>query len=497
MNIKFYIIVTIFIIVFGLPRCTKKFDAMDYPKTSSPVIDPSPLFTRTQVTGSGLSVGIWQQTNQLTTLDWVQYVSTIKYNFTQSIYEPVPQTQIWSWWYAQSSFAGLNLCYNTISLARQIKNPIQESIARIWRAYMFQFMTDMWGDIPYSQAFVTTQPKYDNQQFIYQDLIKELQESVASLTQNKNAGYKGYGNADVIYKGDINKWIKFANSMLLRLAMQCSNVAKDQMTVSVLSKINWNDATQYISSNDDNAVIIPDPNGPTFHVKNPYQFVCGDETLSTPAKGWEEMRISSNFYNRMNSKNDPRMKIIMFPNNAGNYVGLPSGQNIANLTSNYNEYVTNYCDMGAFFTGNVAPFVLMSATEINFLIAEAIHKGFISGSANDYYKKAIQANMDFYKVATADATTFITSVSFSEDNLYEQMWIGIFPNGPQAWNLVRRTGKPAILPLIETWPGNATMPRRWLYSNDEVLYNGINVKAAADRMGGDNQYTKVWWDGGQ
>lgn len=464
--------------------CTSNFDELDYPKTGSSVIDPNPLFTRSLVAGSGMSVGIWQYTNQLTTLDWVQYVTTIKFNFTQSHYEPVPQTSVWSWWYAEPSFAGMSLCDHVIKLSKQIDNPVKESIARIWRAYMFQYMTDMYGDIPYSEAFRAVTPKFDPQSEIYADLIKELQGAVKSLKENASSGYQSYGASDVVYGGDVNKWIKFGNSMLLRLAMQCSNVAEGSITKPVLASIDFTNAAEFISSNNDNAFLTPDSGGPTYHVKNPYAFVVS----------WKEMRITSTFYERLNGNNDPRMKVIMAPNKNGQFVGLAPGQSIPDLTAKYEEFANNFCDLGSFFTQGDTPFMLYSSSEAYFLLAEAAQKGYIAGNAATFYSKGIQASMDYYKVPKSEVDKFTNAMPYSEQNLYEQFWIALFPDGPQAWNLVRRAGKPAIKPLIYTWPGNSEMPRRYSYSTDEIRYNQKNAQEAIARMGGDSQYTRVWWD---
>ncbi len=465
--------------------CTDHYEELDFPKTTSAVIAPDPIFTRSLVTGSGMSVGIWQNTNQLTTLDWTQYVATIKSNFTQAHYEPGPQSAIWKWWYSEEAFAGLHLSEHAISLSQQVENPIHEAMARIWRAYMYQYMTDMFGDIPYTEAFKAIVPKYDTQESIYNDLISQLQTSVALLKDNRNSGYPTFGSADVLYGGNIDKWIKFGNSMLLRLAMQSSNVAENTISRPVLADIDFTDPSQFLSDNEDNAQIIPDSVGPTYHVKNPYAFVAG----------WEEMRISKTFFDRLDKNSDPRIPVFMAPNVDGEFVGLPNGQPIGALNAGYTDiYIPQYCDIGAYFLQGDSPFMLMSAAEINFLLAEAAHKGFIPGSASAFYDKAIALSMEQFGIAEADATTFITAVPFNEQNLYEQMWIALFPNGPQAWNLVRRTGKPDIAPLIYHWPENSEMPRRYSYSTDEVRYNPVNVKEAIDRMGGDTHYHRVWWD---
>lgn len=479
------ILITTLVCGLGLLSCTSNFEELDFPKTTSVIIDPAPILTRSFVTGSGLSVGIWQNTNQLTTLDWVQYVATIKANFNTAHYEPEPANSVWSWWYSDDAFAGLHLCEHAIQLSQKIENVNYESIARIWRAYMFQYITDCYGDVPYSEAFKSTAPKYDSQEFIYKDLINQLQVAVATLSANKNSGYASLGSADVLFNGDLDKWIKFGNSMILRLAMQCSNVAADAITKPVLASIDWNNQSLYISANEDNVKLIPDEGGATYHVKNPYSFVAA----------WDEMRISKTMYDRLVANEDPRMQIFMAPNVDGEYVGLPSGQKIEDLNAHYKDvYIPNYCDIGDYFIQGETPFVLYATSEVYFLLAEAAQKGFIQGDAPSLYKKAVRLSLELYNIPSDRIQSFITRVPYNKDNLYIQFWLALFPNGPQSWNLVRRTGKPSIAPLIYHWPGNLEMPRRYSYSTDEIRYNPAKVQEAIERMGGDSQYTRIWWD---
>ncbi len=482
---KSKLLISILACGLGLTACTSGFDDLDFPKTTSVVIDPAPILTRSFVTGSGISVGIWQSSNQLTTLDWSQQVSTIKANFTTAHYEPSPKGSVWSWWYSDDAFAGLHLCDHAIQLAEKIENVNHEAVARIWRVYMFQFLTDLYGDIPYSEAFRSVAPKFDPQQSIYEDMISELQTAVKTLKENKNSGYPSLGSADIFFNGNLDQWIKFGNSMLIRLAMQCSNVAAAEITKPVLTSINLSDMSEYISSNADNVRVLPDPAGPTYHVKNPYSFVAS----------WEEIRISENLYNRLKRYDDPRMEIYMAPNQQGQYVGLPSGQRIEDLNANYqSDYIPNYCNFGDYFIQDETPFLLLSASEISFLLAEAAAKGYIAGSANTYYENAVRLSLEYYDVPQQQISEFLSRATYSEDNLYTQFWIALFPNGPQSWNLVRRTGKPEISPLIYHWPDNPDMPRRFSYPTSELRYNPDNTQEAIDRMGGDSQYTRMWWD---
>lgn len=486
---KYAIIIILTALIFSNYSCTDDFEEIDRSKTGSDLIDPNPLFTRSLVTGSGISVAVWQLVNQTSGSVYAQHWANIVGGFTSDNYEPGPGNTVWEWYYAREHFAPLHFNYHVQKLLSDINNPVKMAISQIWGVYMYQLLTDSYGDIPYTEAFLTVEPKFDAQKDIYLSLIDVLESSVATLNQEKGNGYETFGTADVLFQGNSEQWIKFANTLGMRIALRASNVAEAGLTIPFFNNL---DETQTMQSNDDIVQVIPDPNGPTYHVKNPLSFI----------DTWDEVRMSELMYNLFNENNDPRMEIYAQPNIDGAYVGLRNGQVNDSLSTNYQDYKDNYCEIGTFFLGETTPHYLLTYAEACFLKAEAVVKGYMSGDANTYYDAGIKASFEQFGIMGADTLeAYLTGnaqfdAAKALEQIYTQRWIALFPNGQEAWSLVRRTGYPQILEPVYTFPGNAEMPRRVQYPLNERSYNTDNYNAAVARMGGDSQYTRLWWDGG-
>jgi len=486
----------IFLLFAGLmlASCTKNFEELDRPKTTSTRIDPAPLFTRSLVTGSGISVGIWQWMHQISGSVYAQHFSNIQVgaNFTSDNFEPRPWNDVWEWYYSRANFAPMHYNYHVINLSREIENPIKENIARIWNVYLVQQVTDMYGDIPYFNAFKEVKPAFDAQKDIYIHLLKELREAVANIEKYQGFGFQGYGAADILYQGNLDHWKRFANSLYLRIALRASNTPEfSSLILPDLQQINIG---QTISSVQQSAMVIPDPAGPTYHVKNPLTFVAG----------WDEVRLSKTIFDILINLNDPRLYIYAAPNAAGQYAGLENGQPHSILSEQRDSHFKpNYCDIGSYFLQERSPHMLLSYAETCFLKAEAAQKGFISGNAESFYNEGITASFNQLGVFSNDTiTAYLNGAakfnpSQALQQIYTQRWIALFPNGHEAWSVVRQSGFPQMRMPVYSFPGNEQMPRRKPFPEYERQSNADNYNAAVARMGGDSQYTRMWWDGGR
>ncbi len=487
------VIFAIFAALFVLVSCTKDFEEIDRPQTTSNIIDPGPLFTRALVAGSGLSVGIWQWMHQISGSVYAQHFANIQVgpNFTSDNYEPRAWDAVWNWYYAQSSFAPMHYTFHVINLSRELQNPITEAIARIWMVYLIQQVTDMYGDIPVFEAFRVIRPAFDPQKEIYLHILEELDQSVKAIKKFRNAGYPTFGRADVLYQGNLDSWIAFANTMLMRVALRASNTA--EFNSSIRPYLSALVVSETMVNHTQTARIIPDPVGPTYHVKNPLVFVSA----------WHEVRLSKTLFDILALNGDPRLQVFAAPNAAGEYVGLPNGQPhslLAELRDSH--FRPNFCNVGTFFLGQNTPHFLVTYAESCFLKAEAAHKGFISGSAQAFYNEGITASL--IQLGITDPVIISNYLSGNAqfnparalEQIWTQRWIALFPNGHEAWSVVRQTGFPRMNQPVYTFPGNQQMPRRKPYPNSEMQSNSANYNAAVARMGGDSQYTRMWWDGG-
>ncbi len=481
------------ILVFGITACTKDFEEIDRPKTTSDVIEPDALFTRALVTGSGISAGVWQWQHQIAGSVYAQHFANIQTgaNFTADNYEPRAWNVVWNWYFSASGFASLHYNYRVIELSRELENPIKEAVARIWHVYLIQQVTDMYGDMPVSEAFLSVRPEFDAQKDIYMFMLEELKQSVKLINDSQELGFPGYGQSDVLYNGSLDHWLRFANTMTLRLALRASNT--NEFSSEVLPYLQTMDVDQTITDNNHTAKIIPDPQGPTYHVKNPLTFVYN----------WHEVRLSKTMYDILDSLGDNRLEVIAEPNEDGEYAGLLNGQPHSLLAEQRDTYFRpQFSNIGTFFIQDETPLFLVTAAESLLLKAEAAQRGFISGNAEDYYNQAIAASFMQLGLDSPDLINEYLDgpASFDPANALEQIWtqrwIALYPNGHEAWSLVRRTDVPQMMQPAYTFPGNDEMPRRKPFPDNERQYNADNYQTAVDRMGGDGQYTRMWWDGG-
>lgn len=383
-------------------------------------------------------------------------------------------------------------------------------MARIWKAYAFMVLTDTYGDIPYFEAGkgFTDQvvlPAYDTQETIYTDIIKELTEATAALS---NSG-KVEG-AEVMYGGDVTKWKRLGYSLLLRAGMRLSEVDPGKAQSIVSAAV----AGGLMESNADNCVIKHDPN---------YQNPTGNMLNSTESSNFF---IPAAFINQLKSTNDPRLKSIAVryvgaasgneqtadkaSTDPADQIGIPMGHDnssilpVAAADGLASFYAYSQIDRTR-MAKNTAPGYLVTYAQTQLLLAEAAVRGWVSGSAETYYRNGIEAHMmqcgDYdanSAVSSADIAEFISANPLGTNALKDigiQYWIASFLNGPEAFANFRRTGYPTLAP--NPFPRKditGDFINRLTYPNSEISVNGANIQAAISRQGPDNLDTKVWWN---
>jgi Starch-binding associating with outer membrane len=361
-------------------------------------------------------------------------------------------------------------------------NENQIAIARILKAYAFHNITDIWGSIPYSQALKGGEdftPLYDDQEFIYRDIIKELTEAVAQI--NEEAGNV---EGDIIYGGDMASWKLFANSLKLRLGMRLTKV--DPATAETVVKEAL--SAGVFASQGDNALysyLASAPNNSAWNQQ--YEF------------GAPEYACSSVLVDKLKAFNDPRLEVYAQPSEAtGEYVGMPYG--ISNAVAGGIGY-SNVSLPGVRILAAEEPAILMSYAEVLFLQAEAAARGWTTNDAKTLYIEAIAASMDYWGIQLDDAAfnAYVEQegVAFDplqfEKSIGEQKWISLYTQGPEAWSEWRRLGFPILQPAVEA-VANREIPRRKGYPYSEFNLNRENYNAAIAVQGPDVMDTRLWWD---
>ena len=401
------------------------------------------------------------------------------------------------------------------------ENPERKNLynmARIWRAYCFQYLVDTYGDVPYTSAglgFIEEEffPVYDDQRDIYEDILNEYQEAVDQL-DSQGETVKG----DLFFDGDISQWKKLGNSLLLRAGMRYTEIdqAKAQSIVQVAVDPSRGGV---MTSNDDNAVI---------HFNEIFTNATSSMLIGGERANYY---VGKPFVDFLQSTNDPRLEhiavIYEFPSqpladvgnentNPNDQIGMPYGYDENSVEDapgfpGTNGTAFNYSQFNRRSVSRIdAPEYLVTYAQTQLLLAEASYRGFISGSAKEFYEAGIRGHMEqtlLYgegvEISPVQQEVYLqeSEVAFDSSNALEQInvqyWVASFHIWGEAWANFRRSGYPDLDPI--NFPGEdpsvaGDFIRRFTYPVREHSVNTSNVTAAAERMGGDNLGVHIFWD---
>jgi hypothetical protein len=363
-----------------------------------------------------------------------------------------------------------------IDKGAEASKPNVQAVGMIWREWIFHIVTDLWGDIPYSEALngeENSSPVYDAQQDVYAGMLSNLESAVGML----GSGAAGFGSGDILYGDDAGAWKKFANSLRMRLAMRVGN---QQAFVAAYNAGGF-------TSNADNAMLQwPGP---------PYENPLYENWL-----GRDDNGISATMVDSLASLNDPRLPLYAEPAaDDGEYRGhhngmedLPAGQGLSHFSRISDFWRAN---------GAATPTAVMTYAEVLFLQAEAAARGWISADPATLYQAGIRASMELYapyghapSAAEIDAYLAQPQVAYNGlESIQYQKWIALWMNGSEAFAEWRRTG----VPDLQMGPDLVTdrIPVRFSYPDSEQSLNAANLNAAVQRQGGGlGIVTPVWWD---
>ena len=416
---------------------------------------------------------------------WSQQLVELQYpDEEQGHVRPETIQILWDVYYA----GALKDIQLVIDKGRATSSPNVEAVGLIWKTWIFHLVTDLWGDVPYSEALraeegITT-PAYDSQQAVYAGMIQSLEDAVALLDPAED----GFDTGDILYGNDFEKWRRFANSLRMRLAMRLSEVDATTAQTEFVAAY----TAGGFQSNDDNAM-LEWPGAP-------YQNPIYENWLTRDDHG-----ISATMVDTLLSLNDPRLQLYAEPAASdGVYRGL--GNNIAAPPLS----IVNYSRIGNFWRedGAATPSAIMTYSEVLFLEAEAAERGWIVAAPAALYEAAIRANMSQYATwsptnnptpAAIDAYVVQPSVVYTPGatglaQIQLQKWISLYMNGHEAWANQRRTDLPALLagPDLDV----SRIPVRFFYPAGEQSLNAANLDAAIQRQGGKGLdiVGTVWWD---
>lgn len=377
-------------------------------------------------------------------------------------------------------------------------------------------ITDMYGPIPYSQFGTSIQVPYDSQKDVYYKFFEELDEAIAVLTAYSNSNTASYlGQYDYIYSGNVSKWIKFANTLRLRLAMRVSFVDQTKATEEATAAINH--SYGLMTTPDDSAILHQNT---SFTFTNP---------LWEVSESFQDMRMGATMDCYLNGYNDPRVSRYFRPAvKDGAYHGVRNG--MTDIPKD--AYIEAASGLNFETNSNMQ---WMDAAEAYFLLAEArLRLNLGTETVQHYYEQGIRTSFSSKGASGVDAyitntenmplTTFVDprterglnvgnfisqlSVAWDDratterklERIMIQKWIALYPDGQEAWSEMRRTRYPGFV-RIESY-NNATevatneLISRLKFPTTEYADNNQNTLAAVSLLGGggDVAGTRLWWD---
>ena len=367
----------------------------------------------------------------------------------------------------------------------------ETAITDLCEVNCFYYLLITFGNIPYTQAFDTTKPfpVFDDASTVYQDLLKRIDADIAAL----NTANGSFGSADQIYAGDPGQWLKFANTLKVKMGMTLS--ASTNTTLAALAKSTVASAVTgkggLFTSNGDNAL-------QTYYATPPS---TNPIWVTLIQSGRHDFVATDFFMGLLGAQNtttpvDPRTPYYFAENSAGKYLGAANATVV--VAANYSLPSGPLYTAGSIglLTNPDFPGDILDYSQLEFNLAEAVDKGYITGNASDYYNHGVSASIAYWTGVTDDpiktpsiATYLAANPYVSVTSIYQQEYLALYNDGWDAWTLTRKTGYPALVP--PTGAPYGPFPVRFTYPVVEDNTNPVNVKAAATAIGGDATTTKL------
>ncbi|MDR0938446.1 MAG: SusD/RagB family nutrient-binding outer membrane lipoprotein [Mediterranea sp.] len=408
------------------------------------------------------------------------------------------------------------------------EDPVVLAIGDVCRVAAMQRVTDMVGPIPYTQMRANSGDNtvdnngtfqgtmfaapYDSQEDVYKALLTDLDSAIDRLMKNRLAETAWFAKYDMVYGGNVENWVRYANSLKLRIAMRMAYAAPELARQTAEEAINQ--PIGVIAANSQNAIRQVD-----------------DNPLFTMATGsWKQVKAGADIISYMSGYKDPRLPLYFtnctYKGHEKEWAGIRNGISIS----------IGYPETSDPVVTKTTPMPWFTAAEVAFLKAEGALRGWsMGGDAGELYNKGI--TLSFEQNGLADVVEYLNNEtlkpatytcwntnipgyaalgfapqsditikwddSASEEKKLErvitQKWIAIYPLSNEAWAEFRRTGYPKLAPIVDNRSGGLVpqgqFPKRITFSVTEYQNNRENVQDAIGLLGGpDTQNTKLWWD---
>jgi hypothetical protein len=463
--------------------CTKKFDSLNVNPNAPTVVPPTSVLAQGIISSASTLFG--ERLDIYYTGSYAGMTAGIflgDYEYRVDI-----NNGMWT-----GMYTAMSDLVNAANLAQNAGNTNLYAAALTLKAYDAQMTTDMWGSIPYTQAFqldsAVIYPVYDDQKTVYLKILDELKEAADIF----KSGTGSLGVGDLLFNGNVGEWQKFCNSLRLRAAIRISTVDPTDATPVIAEVLG--DPTSYpiMTANSDNAYLwFP---GISPNIEYWYQRLGTTTGLYT-----DQYRMNRVLIDTLIANMDPRLPIYARLNNNGGFGGYAFGA--TQLTDTLNNG-NNTSGIGPRFANNPAGFSpFMNSAEVSFILAEIYQRGLANGDARAAYENGISLSFDENGVNPAALQPFLLQPEVawnagSNSNLqkiYIQKWISLFKQDEEAWSEARRTDVPLMTSVAQPYTANHNRPPfRLGYADEEKTLN-TNFPTSVvetDIFWG----TQVWWD---
>jgi hypothetical protein len=386
-----------------------------------------------------------------------------------------------------------NTMLNTANFTAIINHPDanyenHKAIAKILKSFYFQYLVDLYGDVPYTQAHMGTanfSPKYDDDKAVYAALYAQINEAIAMINSTTTAT-KVVGAEDVVYGGNMGQWLRFANTLKLRMLLRQSELTDAATTTMLATEFALIDGASFINTD---AVINPGYDNTSNARQNPFYNQMYELNGTTTKSAFNFFRASKYMGDLLNTTSDPR-RGSLFSLSSGNVAGVAQGDS-SQQSGGTAPLVISSLGTGIVKNSNQNGYMI-TAAESYFLQAEAVHRGFITGNAQALFDMGIAASMTQLGVAAGAYITNINAivgkgygVGTSADKMAAIMYqkniaLQGSVNAMESFIEHTRTGLIDTIPLAIAGVAKPNKPRRLLYPNSEYVGNSANVPAQGD-----------------
>ena len=470
----------IFLSVLLLTGCVDSLDDYNVDTKKAPVVTPVTLFsnslkglidalTTPNVSNNNfrLYVQYWAETT---------YLAEQRYNLTD---RPIPQN-LWQSVYrdAISDLTEAKRLVNADPLLTTESKNNQLAQIEIIEILSWSVLVNTFGNIPYTEAMdpFKSQPVYDDAKTVYYSLLDRLDAALLLINPTGTT----FKTGDLLYGGDVEKWKRFGNSLKLRLALVIADSDPARAKTMIAAA-----APNVFISNDDKARFP--------YIDTPPNYNPVAQNLNKKYSLRQDYVATSVLVDPMNELNDPR-RSSFFTTVGGIYKGGNYG---------FQNTYANFSTAGTKIIDPKLEGLFMDYSEVEFGLAEAIERNFITGDAAEHYNKGITASITYWGGSANDVSTYLaqpkvayaTAAGDYKQKIGFQKWLALYNRGWDAWVEWKRLDYPKLLPPTGgTAPAGLQIPLRLIYPISEGTLNGNNTVAAGKAIGGDLASTKLWWD---